>query len=324
MDTTLKPQAIPEQPPDITITNHWKTFIAFVLRVIAVHTVTYFIFGIILSNVFNYGEVFQRAIIRDYMLPMNEHNVILGPFLQPLRGLIFAIGLWPIRSLLIEKKRGWLILWGLLVTIGILSTPSAAPSSIEGMLYSKIPMWYHLMGFPEITLQTLVFSIWLVWWEQRAVKGRETGTKKEIPLAADIVKAIMTACFAYIGFAAGGLLMVAIANANAGATGAAPIDIEAAGANFKMQFMFVVAFIFNAITAFWIARKWQKNQIALWGIFLLFWSVDAIVPWLYQTIVFGSSSIPGVLVLGFFPAVIIAISIRVNYKKPVMQEERSG
>jgi hypothetical protein len=295
----------------MSTTNNWKTFFAFALRVIVVHMATYFIFGIIMSNVFEYGEIFKREIIRDYMLPMDEHNVILGPFLQPVRGLIFAIGLWPIRSLLIEKKRGWLILWGLLVTIGILSTPAAAPSSLEGIVYSKLPMWYHLMGLPEIALQTLLFSIWLVWWERQAEKSPALETKKENPLTAEVIKAIMTACFAYIGFAVGGLLLVAIMNATTGET----IDVAASGADFKMQFMFVVAFIVNTLAVFWIARRWQANQMTIWSIFVLFWLIDAIVPWLYQTIVFGSSFIPTVLILGFFPAVIIAISIRMNYRK---------
>ncbi len=295
-------------------TNDWKTFIAFALKVIVAHTATYFIFGIIMSNVFNYGEVFKREIIRDYMLSMDEHNILLGPFLQPVRGLIFAIGLWPLRGFLIEKKRGWLVLWGLLVTIGILSTPAASPGSIEGMLYSKLPMWYHLMGYPEILLQTLVFSIWLVWWERQSMKSHEPVAKKENPLIAEIVKAIMTACFAYIGYAAGGLLMVAITRAD--------VDIAAAGANFKMQFMFVVAFIVNAMAVFWIARRWQAHQMSLWMIFLLFWFIDAFVPWLYQTFVFGSSFIPTIILLGFFPALIIAASVRLNYGKLALQERR--
>ena len=303
-------------------TNNWRSFFAFTLRVIIVHMATYFLFGIIMSNVFDYGEIFKREIIRDYMLPMDEHNVILGPFLQPIRGLIFAIGVWPIRSLLIEKKRGWLILWGLLVTIGILSTPAAAPASIEGILYSKLPMWYHLMGLPEILLQTLLFSIWLVWWERQTEKSPEPETKKENPLTVNIFKAIMTACFAYIGYAIGGLILAFRANATAAASGSGGIDIAAAGANFKMQFMFVVAFIVNAIAVFWIARKWQTNQMKLWAIFLLFWFVDALVPWLYQTFVFGASSIPTAAMLGFFPAVIITLSIRMSYRKTAIQERR--
>ena len=238
--------------------------------------------------------------------------------MQPIRGLIFAIGLWPLRGFLIEKKRGWLTLWGLLITIGILSTPAASPGSIEGMLYSKIPMWYHLMGYPEILLQTLVFSIWLVWWERQTLASHEAAAKKENPLVTEIVKSIMTACFAYIGYAVGGLLLAAMANANAASTGADPIDIEAAGANFKMQFMFVVAFIVNSLTVFWIARRRVVNRMNLWMAFLIFWLIDAFVPWFYQTVVFGSSFIPTALLLGLFPAVIIAFSIRMNYRKAAL------
>ena len=294
---------------------NWKTFLAFTLKVIVAHMATYFILGIIMSNVFNYAEIFQREIIRDYMIPMDEHNIVLGPFLQPVRGIIFAIGLWPLRSFLIEKKRGWLTLWGLLVTIGILSTPAASPGSIEGMLYSKLPMWYHLIGYPEIILQTLVFSIWLVWWERQSVQSHEMAAKRENPMVTEIVKAIMTACFAYIGYAVGGLLLAAIANANAATTGTEPIDIKATGANFKMQFMFVVAFIVNTFAVFWVARRWLAGRIQLWLVFLLFWFIDALVPWLYLTLAFGSSFIPTNLLLGFFPAVIIAASIRMNYKR---------
>lgn len=300
--------------------SNWKTFFAFALKVIVAHMATYFIFGIIMSNVFDYAEIFQREIIRDYMLPMDAHNIVLGPFMQPVRGLIFAIGLWPLRGFLIEKKRGWLTLWGLLVTIGILSTPAASPGSIEGMLYSKLPMWYHMIGYPEIILQTLVFSIWLVWWERQTLVNRETVAKKENPLVTEIVKAIMTACFAYIGYAVGGLLLAAMANASAASTGAEPIDIEAAGANFKMQFMFVVAFVVNVIAVFWVARRWLAGRMKLWIVFLLFWLVDAFVPWLYQTLVFGSSFIPTAILLGLFPAVIIAISIRMNYRTIALRE----
>jgi hypothetical protein len=308
----------------VSAKSNWKDFVMFAIRVMIVHTITYFIFGLLMSNIFDYGEIFKREIIRDYMLPIDEHNVLIGPFLQPVRGLIFAIGLWPFHDFLIEKKRGWLYLWGLIVTMGILSTPAASPSSIEGMLYSRLPMWYHLMGLPEILLQTLVFSIWLVWWERQAAKGPETAAKKKNPLAAELVKAIMTACFAYIGYAVGGLLLAARANANAAATGSGGIDIEAAGASFKMQFMFVIAFFINAITVFWIGRRWQTNRMPLWGIFLLFWFIDAAVPWLYQTIVFGGSDIPTAMMLGLFPAAIITASMKMSYRKSTLEVSRAS
>lgn len=284
----------------------WKTFTMFALRVIIAHTLTYFIYGIIMSNVFDYSAIFAREIIRDFMLPIGERNVFLHLALQPVRGLIFAIALWPIRELLIERKYGWLILWGLLVSIGILSTPAAAPSSIEGMLYSRLPMWYHLMGLPEIAFQTLVFSIWVVWWERRAVKSDAADQRKRNPFLAEIIKAIMTACFGYIGYAIGGLLIVATTHPE--------IDVGAKGTDLQMQFMFVVAFAINAFTVFWIARRWRTNPISLWSVFLLFWFIDAIVPWVYQTIVFAGSHIPTVIVLGFFPAAIISITMWMNYR----------
>ncbi len=300
--------------------SSWKAFLGFTLRVIIIHSLTYFLFGLIFSNVFRYGEVFKQEIIRDFMLPMDQHNVLLGPFMQPVRGLLFAIGLWPIRSLLIEKKHGWLILWGLLVTLGILSTPAAAPSSIEGVLYTKLPLWYHLMGLPEIALQTLVFSIWLLWWERQSMTSREKIVKKENPLVADVIKAVMAACFAFIGYAIAGLTLAFTANARAAQSGAESMDIAAAGMNFKMQFMFVIAFIVNTVAVYWIARRWQQNQIKLWMVFLVFWFLDALVPWLYQTFIFGGSNIPTALLLGLLPAAIISLCIRLNYRKSILQE----
>ena len=85
----------------------------------------------------------------------------------------------------------------------------------------------------------------------------------------------------------------------------------------------IIAIVPNVtISFFWIARKWQTNQMKLWAVFLLFWFVDALVPWLYQTFVFGASSIPTAIMLGFFPAIIITLSIRMSYGKTAIQERR--
>ena len=50
-----------------------------------------------------------------------------GPLLQPLRGLIFAVALWPMRNALLSMERGWLAIWGLFVGFAILGTAAAAP-----------------------------------------------------------------------------------------------------------------------------------------------------------------------------------------------------
>jgi hypothetical protein len=290
--------------------NRRATFPWFAFRVVVVHTLTYFVFGLIMSNLLDYGELFRREVIRDYMRPIDDHNLLAGPFLQPIRGLIFAIGLWPLRELLVARKRGWLVLWGLLVTIGILSTPAASPGSFEGMVYTRLPLWYHLIGYPEIVLQTLAFSILLVRWEQRHARRVEASVPRRTQLWTEIVRAVAAACFAWIGYAIGGILLALRANARAAATGAPKIDFEAAGKDVKIQLMFVVAFAVNAALVFWIARRWNARRIALPVVFLLFWFVDALVPWAYQTVVLGGSSIPSAILLGLFPAAIITLAIR--------------
>ena len=140
-------------------------------------------------------------------------------------------------------------------------------------------------------------------------------TFQENPAVASFVKAVIVTGFTYVGYAAGGLLLVAILNARAGATGTGLFAIKAADTALKTQFMFLLFLINKPLAIFWIAHKWQANQIALWSIFLFFWFIDASGLWLYQMLVFGTVSIPTVLVLGFFSAIIIVTSIQRNYRK---------
>lgn len=284
--------------------GHLRKFLIFVGKVALVHTVTYFVFGLIMSNLFDYGRLFQREIIRDFMRPIDSSSAFLGPLVQPIRGLLFALGLWPIRRTIVEHKRGWLILWGIFVIFGILGTPAAAPSSLEGVIYSKLPLWYHLIGLPEILLQTLVFSLILVWWERRGYQPSPHHRKSA--LWTDILKAVMIGCFAYMGYAVGSILSAIIARV--------AIDMEAAASDWKTQMMFVVAFVVNVILIFSVSKRWIAHRIALWQVFLLFWFVDTVVPLVYQWIFLSAMPLPLAILIGFFPALVIAIGIRIGYR----------
>lgn len=55
----------------------------------------------------------------------------------------------------IQKKYGWLRLWAI---IGIINTPGPAPCSIEGLIYTQLPLELYIKGAPEIPVQTLLFS----------------------------------------------------------------------------------------------------------------------------------------------------------------------
>jgi hypothetical protein len=291
--------------------HDFKAFLRFTWKVAVTHLLTYFIFGLIMSNLFHYERLFEQDIIRDFMRPFDSPYVLVGPFLQPLRGLLFAIALWPIRNLILERKHGWLVLWNILVMVGILSTPAAAPCSVEGAIYSRLPLWYHLIGLPEILLQTLTFSLVLVWWDKR--QYQRTESREERPAApslfSEIMKAVMAGCFAYVGYAIGALSLVAITGVE--------VDMDAA-ADLRNQMMFVVAFVVNVVAVFFISKQWLKGRVSIGLIFALFWGIDTLVPWLYQLVFTPPASLPTALAIGVLPAAIIAVSIRLNYKRTTL------
>jgi hypothetical protein len=134
----------------------WKSLV--------LHTVTYFLAGLLASNVFNYAGLFAMPAMSGFMRPYNSVWVILGPLFQPLRGILFALAFYPLRENLFNRKYGWLTMWGLLVIIGIFSTYGPTPGSIEGVLYTQVPLWAHLRGLPEVVLQSFAYSLVLYYW----------------------------------------------------------------------------------------------------------------------------------------------------------------
>ena len=205
-----------------------------------------------------------------------------------------------------DKKRGWLVLWNIVIVFGILSTPAAAPSSIEGMIYSKLPLWYHLVGLPEILLQTLAFSFLLVHWEKRLHRSR-TGKSS---LVAEWIGAIATGCFAYIGYAVGAITSLLLLTEDLDmAIATVEGQMEGGGAALKTQFMFIAAFMVNVVFVFGLARRWRLNMPSLALVFLFFWLIDTAVPLVFQWIFLYPSTLPMALWLGFVPAAIITASM---------------
>ena len=87
-----------------------------------------------------------------------------GPLFQPIRGVIFGTALYPLRSIIFGERRGWLILWWLLLALGVLSTFGPAQGSVEGLIYTIIPPLDQIRGLWEVLLQSLLFSAILVYW----------------------------------------------------------------------------------------------------------------------------------------------------------------
>lgn len=135
-----------------------------ILKTVTVHTVTYFVMGFLAYTVLDYPRKFAEAHVQAFMRPTDDPWVMAGPLFQPLRGVLFAIAFYPLQGILFGRKDGWLVLWLELVVLGILSPFGPSPGSLEGMIYTIWPMRSHLMGLPEVILQSLALSIILHHW----------------------------------------------------------------------------------------------------------------------------------------------------------------
>jgi hypothetical protein len=140
------------------------TFIGLSIKTIIVHTVTYFIMGLLALAFLDYRTAFETPITREYMRSVDDAIVALGPALQFIRGIFFAIAFYLLRDILFARKNGWLINWLVLVMLGILSPFGAAPGSVEGLLYTKMPVALQISGWAEIMTQALLLSALLYYW----------------------------------------------------------------------------------------------------------------------------------------------------------------
>lgn len=134
------------------------------LKTVIVHTITYFVAGILAYTLGGYEETFSRPPLSHFMRPTSDPLVMAGPLLQPVRGVIIASALYPFRSVLFGERRGWLVLWWLLLALGVLSTYGPAPGSVEGLIYTIIPPRAQILGLWEVLLQSFLFSFGLFYW----------------------------------------------------------------------------------------------------------------------------------------------------------------
>lgn len=143
----------------------------FLWRITAIHIITYFIIGIIAMNIFDYESVFTDGNLGSFMKTIDSPWVALGPSLQIFRGLIFAIVLWPFRSIFLYGKDGWFKLWLLFIGLSILATFGPAIGSIDGMIYTTIPISQQILFLPELIVQSFLLSFFIFYWFNNAKKA---------------------------------------------------------------------------------------------------------------------------------------------------------
>ncbi len=141
------------------------TLLGLTLKAIVAHTLTYFVVGLVALNIFDYATQFAEADVRTFMRQTDDPIVALGPALQPIRGILFALAFYPLREILFWRQNGWLVTWWLLVSLGIFSTFGPSSGSVEGIIYTTLPLAEQFSGgMLEILTQSFLFSALLFYW----------------------------------------------------------------------------------------------------------------------------------------------------------------
>src|SRR5688572_18348626 len=134
------------------------------LKSTIVHTVSYFVIGLLALTFLGYSDKFADPIVANMFRQTDHPLVAAGPLFQVLRGFLFGVVFYFLREIIFPRQNGWLILWLVLILIGILSPFGAAPSSIEGMVYTVLPPWFHIVGYPEIMIQSGLLALLTQYW----------------------------------------------------------------------------------------------------------------------------------------------------------------
>ena len=144
----------------------------FAWRITAAHTIAYFCAGLFALLVMDYKSWFSDGAISSFMLPTDTPIVALGPALQIIRGIIMALALLPLRKVFTDEKFGFLKLGGVVLGLSLFSTFAAAMGSLDGFIYTNVPIIEQIMGYPEAFLWTALF-IGILWafykFEKKAI-----------------------------------------------------------------------------------------------------------------------------------------------------------
>lgn len=139
------------------MTDKIKENLKFTWRITAAHTIAYFCAGIFALLVIDYKYWFSEGAISSFMLPVDTPIVALGPALQIIRGLIMALVLLPLRKVFTDENFGFFKLWLLVIGLSVFSTFAAAMGSLDGFIYTNVPVIEQIMGYPEALLWSTLF-----------------------------------------------------------------------------------------------------------------------------------------------------------------------
>ena len=148
-----------------------KSFLKFALIIIIAQVVTYYFAGIIAQLVLGANQFYPpspQAI--SYLRDPHDPNLQIWILpAQALRGLLFALVLFPFRKQIVEFGilRGGLMVAGFVFVAGYVA---ASGGMIEHFVYFKAadyPVKFAVITFIEILIQVVIMGPWIVAWMKR-------------------------------------------------------------------------------------------------------------------------------------------------------------
>lgn len=249
-----------------------KSFLIFFIKVAIIHTTTYIVFGIIFSHIFNYSVLYSTDLVVNFMREYDSPFVAIAPFLQPIRALFIAVALYPLRSFLKSSKLGWLITFSLFLCLSILGTPSAAPGSFEGLIYTKLPIDFQLTGLPEIILQTFAFSVIL--WISEALPFKSVDFKIRTFIL-NIARSFVIAFVGVILFSLSGILLLKV------------LGVETLNAKIERVEIAILSAItlLSMVSSYFLGSRASKNKILAICLFLCYVIIYTVLPYIYNILI---------------------------------------
>jgi hypothetical protein len=270
-----------------------RTKLKFIGKVTMIHITTYILCGMIFSTLFSYQELFLLGSAESFMRPFNGTSTLIGPVVQVIRGALFGLVLLLIKDYF-TGKYAWLKLWALIAILGIINTPAPAPSSIEGIIYTQLPLEFHLKGAPEILVQTLLFSYFV---------AKPNKKKRQIGFIEKNKISFITTIIAGICFSLSGIVLTLILS----------IDIMAGAEDIGALGLMLVSMIIVFLSTKWYCSEVTKIK----AIFLVvvYYFTMAIMPTAYNFIVNSPFKSPLSLVVNVVPVIIMLLFLHFSLKE---------
>lgn len=145
----------------------------YLFRFAVVHTLIYIITGLIFQNYLNYDPQFTSSVLYNNFREVDSFIIRFAPVFQLVRGIFIGLIIYPVYGSIVKSKYSWLKLFALLWGLTLIGAVAATPGSIEGFIYTKIPIIEHLVSLPEVTLQAFLFSIIFIKWDKKNINYTE-------------------------------------------------------------------------------------------------------------------------------------------------------